>query len=305
MTASLPADVQQVFERFVTTELTTVDAYGQPITWPVTPYYKPGAGAIDLTTGIGYPKKADDAARNPHVSLLFSDPTGSGIENPCAVLVQGSAHVDDTNLESNRERYLRESVEKLPATKAMHPPGFIRGLFDWYYLRLYIYVRPERVFVWPEGDFCRRSRRSTTPAWTRFARSTRWSRRSPSRSPRADRPPGTTAWTSSAGGTRTAVVSVVGPDGFPLSSRVQIEPERAAAARAARRPARMDAGGARPGSASRRTSTIPSSGGRPTSRSAGTSRAMTTAGRSSRTSSWAGSSSPSRSCSPTATTSAR
>ena len=34
MTATLPADVQQVFDRFITTEFTTVDGRGQPITWP-------------------------------------------------------------------------------------------------------------------------------------------------------------------------------------------------------------------------------------------------------------------------------
>ena len=75
MTATLPTDVQQVFERFIATEYTTIDASGQPITWPVTPYYRPGGGAIDINTALGLPKKADDAARNPRVALLFSDPT--------------------------------------------------------------------------------------------------------------------------------------------------------------------------------------------------------------------------------------
>ncbi len=80
VTASLPAEVQAVFDRFITTELTTVDRAGQPITWPVTPYYRPGDPCIDVTTGLGYPKKANDARANPLVSLLFSDPTGSGLD---------------------------------------------------------------------------------------------------------------------------------------------------------------------------------------------------------------------------------
>jgi hypothetical protein len=41
VTASLPSDVQAVFDRFVTPEFTTIDRRGQPITWPVTPYYSP------------------------------------------------------------------------------------------------------------------------------------------------------------------------------------------------------------------------------------------------------------------------
>src|SRR5437588_2428646 len=90
VTASLPAEVQSVFERFITTELTTVDAAGQPITWPVTPYYSPGGPCIDVTTGLGYPKKANDARANPLVTLLFSDPTGSGLTETPMVLVQGS-----------------------------------------------------------------------------------------------------------------------------------------------------------------------------------------------------------------------
>ena len=95
MTASLPEDVQAVFDRFITTELTTVDRRGQPITWPVTPYYTPGGPCISLTTGLGYPKKANDARANPMVALLFSDPTGCGLDDPPMVLVQGSADVDD------------------------------------------------------------------------------------------------------------------------------------------------------------------------------------------------------------------
>src|SRR5207247_11203420 len=104
MTASLPPEVQSVFHRFVTTEYTTLDGHGQPITWPVTPYYRPGQGAIDVTTGIGYPKKANDAAANPRVALLFSDPTGCGLDDPPMVLVQGTAKVDDADPDGNARR---------------------------------------------------------------------------------------------------------------------------------------------------------------------------------------------------------
>jgi hypothetical protein len=152
MTSSLPPVVQQSFGQFVTCEFTTIGARKQPITWPVIPYYEPGGPTIDVTTGLGYPKKADDAKRHPSVSLLFSDPTGSGIERPPQVLVQGTAEVDEHDLDANRERYLRETAEKLPATRSMHPPKPIRGIFNWYYTRIYVLVRPERVFVWPDGD---------------------------------------------------------------------------------------------------------------------------------------------------------
>lgn len=225
MTSSLPQEVRDVFESFITTEYTTVDGRQQPITWPVTPYYDPGATTIDVTTGLGYPKKADDAIRNPHVSLLFSDPTGSGLDSGCRVLVQGTAAVDEQNLEANAERYFRESYEKLPGTRGMHPPKLVRGMFGWYYTRIYVKVRPERVFVWPDGD------QSTEPEL--LGARLEEVRSGHSEEPVTEHVPpegGATKWDPRIDqlGERysTAVLSWVGPDGFPLSARVPVSLDR-------------------------------------------------------------------------------
>jgi hypothetical protein len=225
MTASLPSEVQSVFDRFITTEYTTLDRRGQPITWPVTPYYNPGGDAIDVTTGIGYPKKAEDARVNPHVALLFSEPVGSGLDDPPMVLVQGCAKVDDADLDANADRYTRESVEKLPATKAMMPPTPIRRFFDWYYKRLYVYVRPERVYVWRDP--------STEPEL--FGDHMEEVRSGHSQEPeerRAEPEGGAPTWDDRIDelGTRheTAVLSFVAPDGFPFAVRVPVRVDRAA-----------------------------------------------------------------------------
>ncbi len=225
MTASLPSDVQAVFDRFITTEFTTIDRLGQPITWPVTPYYTPGAPCIDVSTAVGYPKKANDAGANPLVALLFSDPTGSGLEQPPMVLVQGSAQIDDRNLAANRERYQRESLEKLPATAKLQPPDSLKWFLTWYYTRIYVHVRPERVYVWPRGDAASepqlygahmeevRSGHSEEPA--RF---------------HANPHGGISSWDrriSQLGRSYpTAVLSLVSPDGFPFAIRtpVQLDP---------------------------------------------------------------------------------
>jgi len=151
VTGTLPADIQAVFDQFITTEYTTVDGRGQPITWPVTPYYRPGDPCISLTTGIGYPKKANDARANERVSLLFSDPTGSGIDGAPMVLVQGIADVDDRDLDANANRYEVEAAEKLPAAAAKLPPKPLRKMAAFYFARIYVHVRPERVFVWRGG----------------------------------------------------------------------------------------------------------------------------------------------------------
>jgi hypothetical protein len=221
VTASLPADVQAVFDRFITCELTTVDRTGQPITWPVTPYYRPGDPCIDVTTGLGYPKKANDAQANPLVALLFSDPTGSGLTDPPAVLVQGSADVDDRDLAANRERYGRESSEKLPALAKLEPPERIKRLFSWYYTRIYIHVRPERIYVWRSG-----AADGEPELFDAHMEEVR--------SGHSEEPDRFHASPSGGAGTwhprlaelgttyPTAVVSIVSPDGFPFAMRVPV-----------------------------------------------------------------------------------
>jgi hypothetical protein len=227
MTATLPHDVQQVFRRFVTTELTTIDRRGQPITWPVTPYYRPGADCIDVTTGLGYPKKANDAAANPKVALLFSDPTGSGLTRAPMVLVQGTADVDDRDLDANRERYIREAAEKLPETQSQLPPERVRRLFNWYFTRIYLHVRPERVYIWPDGDATQEP--ELLDSHMEEVRSGH------------DEEPETAPPRPEGGAGRwdkrieelgevygTAVLSTVAPDGFPFSVRVPVDADRRA-----------------------------------------------------------------------------
>jgi hypothetical protein len=227
MTSSLPQEVREAFERFVTCEFVTVDSRQQPIVWPVTPYYSQGAATIDVTTGIGYPKKADDAARHPRVALLFSDPTGSGIATGLQVLVQGTAEVDDVDLAANRERYRRESRAKLPGAKDMLPPRWVEGLIAWYLDRIYVKVRPERVFMWPSGEIGEppqllgahmeevRSGHSEEPL-----------------EPHADGAGGTSAWDQRmeelGSRHRSAVIAWVGPDGFPIAARVPVSLDREA-----------------------------------------------------------------------------
>lgn len=222
MTSTLPQEVREAFERFVTCEYTTIDSRQQPVTWPVTPYYRSGQPTIDITTGLGYPKKAEDAGRYPRVSLLFSDPTGSGIERGIRVLVQGTAEVDDRDLAANRERYWRESWEKLPGTRDMHPPRLMRGLFTWYYTRIYVNVRPERVFVWGDGDHAK--------APTVLDSHVEEVRSGHIEEPERARPHpggGALAWDDRVEelGARhpTAVLAWVAPDGFPLAVRVPVQ----------------------------------------------------------------------------------
>src|SRR5918911_1081128 len=227
MESPLPAELAQAAERYLTTEFVTIDAVGRPIVWPVTPYYRPDAGCIDVTTGVGYPKKADDAARNPRVALLFSDPTGSGIEDPPTVLVQGMASVHDEDLEANRRRYEREMAEKLPALHALAPTGKLKRFFSWYYDRIYLSVRPERVYVWPQG------RLDEEPTF--YDAHVEEVRSAHNEEPEEGHAPpegGMDVWDPRldrlGADDPTAVLAFVGPDGFPFAVRVPVRADQAA-----------------------------------------------------------------------------
>ena len=225
--SSFPPELNQVAERYLTCEFVTIDVVGRPIVWPVTPYFRADEGCIDVTTGVGYPKKADDAARNPHVAVLFSDPTGSGLDPAPMVLVQGTARVDDSDPASNRERYEREMAAKLPALHALAPTGPLKRWFSWYYDRIYMHVRPERVFVWPDGD-----PEGEPTLYDARIEEVRSGHNEEPEDGHADPEGGGSVWDARLDelGTHysTAVLSFVCPDGFPFAVRVPVRTDAGA-----------------------------------------------------------------------------
>ena len=84
---ALPPPVASVIREYRVCEFSTLTKDGTPITWPLAARYLPDRSRFLLTTSIGFSQKASHISRNPHVSLLFSDATGSGLENPPSVLV--------------------------------------------------------------------------------------------------------------------------------------------------------------------------------------------------------------------------
>jgi hypothetical protein len=72
-----------VIDGYFTCVFTTLSRTGSPQTWPLAARLLPD-GRFLLSTTIGRPQKAFNTRRNPKVSLLFSNPTGSGVANPGA-----------------------------------------------------------------------------------------------------------------------------------------------------------------------------------------------------------------------------
>lgn len=101
------------------------------------------------------PAQSLQRARDPRVSLLFSDPTASGLADPPAVLVQGDAEAPDevTALIEGFEEDLRRLFRRQPASGFYSSNPLTRYLFDWYYMRLLIHVTPRRILWWHKGDF--------------------------------------------------------------------------------------------------------------------------------------------------------
>jgi hypothetical protein len=117
---------------------------------------------LDVSTGLTYPSKAERARRNPKVALLFSDSVGTRLSNPPVVLVQGLAAVRDADLQANTDRYLRQSMQKVPEAYA-GMPAFLLTRMPWYFVRIWIQVTPLRILWWPGGDLDRQPERWEAP----------------------------------------------------------------------------------------------------------------------------------------------
>ncbi len=154
---ALSPEVEEVFREFRTCEFSTLARDGTPITWPLVTLWQPEEQRFVLTTSIGLPNKAFNARRDGRVSLLFSDPTASGLDEPPAVLVQGDAVVSEVihTSPNDLKEYWKRIWRIQPAGKVYGSNFLTRSPMDWYYMRLYIYVEPRRILVWPDGDFAK------------------------------------------------------------------------------------------------------------------------------------------------------
>jgi hypothetical protein len=101
--------------------------------------------------------------------LLFSEPTGSGLYQPPAVLVQGEAVAPDEIMVSPEDfgpeltvlmkPQILRLVKNQPAMSLYLMNPITRFLMDWYFIRLMITITPTRIEWWPGGDFSQRPTR--------------------------------------------------------------------------------------------------------------------------------------------------
>ena len=215
------------------------------------------APTIDVTTGLGYPKKADDARAHPErLAAVLRPHRIRASRAASAVLVQGTATIDDEDLKANADRYMRESAREAARDQedapAEAPARAVQLL-----LRADLHQGPPRAGLRLAGwrpderahDPRRPSRGGPLGPQRGAARAARLARR-------AARRPGTSGWSSS-DEHETGVLSWLAPTAFrspsasrtrPIQSRreirIEAEPRGPAAARGAGLPDRPPA---RPG----------------------------------------------------------
>lgn len=150
----VPSNVLSVFAEFRTAEVTTIARDGSPVTWPLFPMFRKEAGRFLFTTSVGFPDKAFNIRRDPRISLLFSNPTGTQLGDPPVVLVQGRATCPDgivSDVSQFRDDLIRITRAQ-PTSRWYGKDPLSRRLVDWYFFRLVIDVVPERIRWWPAGD---------------------------------------------------------------------------------------------------------------------------------------------------------
>src|SRR2546429_7580252 len=116
----VPGPVSALLAGATITEYAYLTPGGEPLCWPVTPFWYPERNVLGVATGLAYPAKAHYARRRPRVAALFA---GTG-RRSTEVLLQGEAVVLDGDVQAGTDRYVREMRAKfLSARLALNPPS--------------------------------------------------------------------------------------------------------------------------------------------------------------------------------------
>ncbi|MFB7808210.1 pyridoxamine 5'-phosphate oxidase family protein [Streptomyces virginiae] len=98
----LDSALHHVLDAYLTCEFVTLGRDGTPMAWP-TAVARRDDGTLLLTTSLAFAQKALNVRRDGRVALLFSDPTGSGLDPAPQVFVSGRAECPDTIMTGRAE----------------------------------------------------------------------------------------------------------------------------------------------------------------------------------------------------------
>ncbi len=155
---AIPAWIEEVLNSFLSCEFTYIRG-GQPISFPVVVFVENNPTRLVVTSSVAFAKKIEAIRKNPKVSLLFSNPEGSGLDYQPTVLVQGLAEIDDSDF-SAWKKYLPQMVKKQPKAAKLYDrycnallfSRVCRRINDFYLLRILIKITPLKVIAWRNGS---------------------------------------------------------------------------------------------------------------------------------------------------------
>ena len=148
----LPAEVVELVDAALVTELSVVRADGRPITYPLIPMWD--GEKVLMTSSILFSRKLEHIKENGRVSLSFSDPVALGGRRARA-LIQGDARVVDGDPHTDWERVLPLWSAKEPVILQFLKA---RVAFPLFFERSVIEVAPRRTLYWADGDTSRSPR---------------------------------------------------------------------------------------------------------------------------------------------------
>jgi hypothetical protein len=144
-----------VEEEIIGGDLTAALAYPTPaggvVLTPVAPVglRDREAGTVCFTTSLGFGRKLDRIDENPRVALAYHAREHGFANDPCFVLVQGTARYD-----VNPDPHVLEETVRPASERFVGPPRtgpfWGRWLSAYYRDRVLVTVRVERVVSWPD-----------------------------------------------------------------------------------------------------------------------------------------------------------
>ena len=143
----LAEPIEELLDAALVSELTVIDQFGRPVTYPLIPLYD--GTHIYMTSSVLFSRKLEHMKRNPRVSVTITDPVAAAVEPFRRATIQGDAAIIEEDLHSGWERVLPLWAAKEPIIKDLVKKRFAMPLF---WERSIIQITPRRAFLWAEGD---------------------------------------------------------------------------------------------------------------------------------------------------------
>ncbi|HEU5004251.1 MAG TPA: hypothetical protein VFW71_15925 [Actinomycetota bacterium] len=134
----VPDPISRRLRSATITEYAYLTPGGDPLCWPVTPFWDPGRGVLGISVGLAYPNKAHYARLHPRVSALFCAPATEPL------VLHGDAVVLDGDLQANTDRYIREMRARFVSARMALNPVCL-PMLDFYLPRLWVEIAPTEI----------------------------------------------------------------------------------------------------------------------------------------------------------------